>query len=86
MSSMNIRCYDNGGKTYDRYTVIYMDEPDERGLFSSVGMSEHPFAPCGFGQHGLALPGPHLGKRIKFEDLPEDCQKLVKRDLEGETK
>lgn len=81
---MNIKCYDNGGKTFDRYTVIYMDDP-ERGhnLFSSVGMSEHPFHPQGFGQHGAARPGRHLGKRIKFEELPVDCQKLVLQDLGG---
>lgn len=83
---MNIRCYDNGGKTYDRYTVVYMDEPLEAsGLFFSVGMSEDPFHPQGFGQYGPAKPGRYLGKRIEFEDLPEDCQKLVERDLEGET-
>lgn len=79
---MNIKLYDNGGETYDRYTVIYLDDPEGHGLFSSVGMSEHPFAPSGFGQHGSAKPGRHLGKRIEFEDLPDDCQKLVKRDLE----
>lgn len=82
----NIKCYDNGGKSFDRYTVVYLDEP-ERGLnyFAAVGLSEHPFHPQGFGQHCIATPGRHLGKLIEFEALPEDCKKLVLRDLEEQT-
>ena len=79
----NIRIYDNGGASFDRYTVVFMNEPEyQPGTFMALGMSEHPFHPQGFGQHCAAMPGRHLGKRIKFEDLPEDCQKLVKQDLE----
>lgn len=78
---MNIRCYDNGGKTTDRYCVIYMDQPEGGKCFMSVCMNSEPFHPQGIGQHGAAMPGRHLGKRIKFEELPEDCQKLVRQDL-----
>jgi hypothetical protein len=39
--------------------------------------------PQGFGQHGRGLIGKHNGKRIKFEELPPDCQRLVMRDLES---
>ena len=79
---INIRCYDNGGKTADRYTVVYMDYPTRHaGCYESVGMSTEPFHPQGFGQHGDAMPGRHLGRRIAFADLPEDCQKLVQADL-----
>jgi hypothetical protein len=78
----NIRIYDNGGQTFDRYTVIYMDEPErEPNMFAAVGMSEHPFHPQGFGQHCTATPGKHIGRRITFEELPTDCQRLVLRDL-----
>jgi hypothetical protein len=78
----NIRIYDNGGKTFDRYTVVFMDQPEPQpGTFAALGMSHNPFWPQGFCQHCSAMPGRHLGKRIKFEDLPEDCQKLVKQDL-----
>jgi hypothetical protein len=77
-----ILCYDNGGKTADRYTVVYISEPERQpGTFAAVGMSASPFHPQGFGQHCAAIPGKHLGKRIKFDELPEDCQKLVIRDL-----
>jgi len=73
---MKVKVYDNRGATCDRYTVILNAQSDY------VGMSSKPFDPQGFGQHGEGcLPGKHLGKRIKFEELPEDCKKLVRRDL-----
>lgn len=83
MKKPNIRIYDNGGKTIDRYTVVFMDEPEHQpDTFACLAMNERPFHPQGFGQHSTAMPGRHLGKRIAFEQLPEDCQKLVRRDLE----
>jgi hypothetical protein len=83
MKILEIR--DNGGKTFDRYTVVYdsvegMTSAGE-ALYWSVGMSSDPFHPQGFGQHGSAMPGKHLGHKIKFSQLPADCQKLVKQDL-----
>ena len=78
-----IRVYDNGGKTCDRYTVVYMAEREHSAnTFSAVGMSETPFHPQGFGQHCTAMPGKHLGKRIMFSSLPDACQRLVNRNLE----
>lgn len=77
---MNLRCYDNGGKTADRYTVIFMDSPERQpNTFTCLGMSEHPCHPQGFGQHSMATPGRHLGRRIVFENLPLDCRRLVER-------
>ncbi len=79
-----VRIYDNGGKTFDRYTVVFMDQPECRpGMFAALGMSENPFHPQGFGQHCQAMPGRHLGKRITLDQLPEDCRKLVKQELEN---
>ncbi len=89
MKKPRIKCYDNGGKTFDRYTVVYLDEPESyrnpqgKTLYEARGMSEHPFHPQGFGQACTAAPGKHLGKLIQFSDLPPDCQKLVKQDMEG---
>jgi hypothetical protein len=76
--------YDNGGVSFDRYTVYY----EGRGTFDTIwydcrAMSEHPFHPQGFGQYGYGKPGRHNGKKITFEELPEDCQKLVLQDLKG---
>lgn len=84
IETMDVRIYDNGGKTADRYTAVYMDEPErQKGLYACVGMDDRPFSPQGFGQHGVAMPGAHLGKRIDFADLPKDCQRLVRQDLFG---
>jgi hypothetical protein len=95
-----IRVYDNGGESYDRYTVIYSHSQSfgNRGWVPYVGMSANPFHPQGFGQHGEyrtvdlvegMKPGQwppkigrkgNLGTRIRFEDLPADCQRLVMQD------
>jgi len=71
--------YDNGGKTVDRYTVYY-DEPTGN-VYPCVGMSSNPCHPQGFGQHSEGILGRHNGKRIKFEDLPIDCQRVVLQDI-----
>ncbi len=77
-----IRCYDNGGKTLDRYTVVYMDFPEQqRGFFLSLGMSEDPTHPQGFGQHTTAMMGSHLGRRVPFQTLPERCRRVIEVDL-----
>lgn len=80
--------YNNGGATCDRYTVYYGGRGSvchtERGVFREfLGMSGAPFHPQGFCQHGTGVPGRHNGKRITFDDLPEDCQRAVLQDLEG---
>lgn len=73
----NYRLYDNGGKSFDRYTVVFMDCPEyQPGTFMCFGMSDNPYT--GFGQHGIAVPGKHLGKRIRMEDLPEKCQEFLR--------
>jgi hypothetical protein len=77
----NIRIYDNGGETFDRYTVVYLNEPEGRGLFAARGMSESPSHPQGFGQCCSAMPGEHLGQSIAFDDLPIECRRLVLSDL-----
>jgi len=82
MKRSNMRIYDNGGKTFDRYTVVFMDNEESKGLYYAVGMSAHPFAPGGFGQHTSAAPGRHLGKRLNFEKLPADCQKMVNSEFD----
>ena len=88
---------ENGG-SFDRYTAAYLEplRDKETGhplAWGYVGMSASPSH--GFGQHGETKDGPcdfpppslgrlsHLGKRIRFADLPPDCQRLVVRDLLG---
>jgi len=87
-----IRCYDNEGQTADRYTVVFTKKPlyvESNGArgFSYLGMSGYPFHPQGIGMHGESPNRPcdrptygHLGKKILFENLPEDCKKLTISD------
>jgi hypothetical protein len=48
-----------------------------------LGMSSNPFHPQGFGQSCTCVEGRHLGKRIKFSDLPEEVQKCVLQYMQG---
>lgn len=80
-----IRCYDNGGETADRYTCVFTGSYRKHtgGEFWHLGMSGNPFHPQGIGQHGhdgQQIDRPtysHLGKKVKFADLPKDVQKCI---------
>lgn len=82
----SIRIYDNGGKTFDRFTAVWINRPysTNKGdkLRECLGMSERPFSPLGFCMYGGAMLGRHLGKKITFEQLPDDCQKAIINDFE----
>jgi hypothetical protein len=93
--AIGVRCYDNGGAdaengTFDRYTVVFTGRYRRYtgGHQMYVGMSSNPFAAQGFGQHGSSATDidrptySHLGKRIEFTDLPQDCQLLVMSDAQ----
>jgi hypothetical protein len=77
----------------DKYTVVFLDETYDNGKVAYLGMNETPFHPQGFRQHGemdlyaVAYKGRGgaFEKRIKFSDLPLDCQKAVLQDLSEET-
>lgn len=92
-----IRCYDNGGESADRYTVVFTGRyrKNTGNEFVYRGMSTHPCHPQGVGQWGssqaqidankwgFAPPigrKNHLGTRISFDNLPEDCRRLILRD------
>ncbi|MBB4861510.1 hypothetical protein HNP46_000321 [Pseudomonas nitritireducens] len=79
-----LRIYDNGGASYDRYTMVpprwAKEYRDRNGDFESITSNEHPFHPTGFGQHCTAEPGPHLGKRIHWDMLPPDAQRFARQD------
>lgn len=77
-----VRIYDNGGESIDRYTVVFTrNRPN--GWFWYLAMNAAPYHPQGFGQHGEShelIDKPsysYLGKKIPFEQLPEDCQKMT---------
>jgi len=88
-----VRIYDNGGPdakagSIDRYTVVYTGRYRRKtgGEFIYVGMSGAPFWPQGVCQHGssrVQVDRPrhgHVGRRIGFLDLPEDCRTVALRD------
>jgi len=80
-----LRAYDNGGKTLDRYTVLRTDwsYSNDGQLVECIGMSDNPTHPQGFGQHGAAMPGRHLGLRVPFDSLPVACQQVAAHFTEG---
>jgi hypothetical protein len=88
MKRMNATTFDNGGKTFDRYTIIL-----ENG--DVYGANETPTAPNGFGCYAgttqylrnktqfefcweARLEG-HLGKEIPFKMLPNDVKSFIKK-------
>lgn len=80
--------YDNNGKTFDRYTVVYTPFKDNNQLyFPYVTMSDNPFHPQGFCQHNeLCFRSTRRSgeKVINFKELPEDCKKVIFEDLKGD--
>jgi len=90
-----LRCYDNGGRTADRYSVVPPRWADEyrnsvengwtpgaganRCAFDGLSASRDPYHPQGVGLYaGGFVPGPHLGKRVHWNDLPEPVQKFAR--------
>ena len=91
--SVVIECWDNGGKTADRFTIAIsglMSVEDEPYTYF-LGASKNPYHPQGVGQHSNEMPvseyesfrggWQHLGKRVMFTDLPEEVQKFVACEL-----
>lgn len=74
-----VKVYDNGGETYDRFTVVFKYV----GIYPYYAMSTEPTHPWGFCQYGELKqpPGDYLGKLIAFDKLPAPCQKFVENYL-----
>lgn len=78
----DVKIYDNGGTTFDRYTAVYPWSKNFRNGFVTMrGMSENPFHPQGFGQLCEGTDGPHLGRRVNYVDLPDMVAHCIKLDL-----
>ena len=85
-----VACYDNGGKTADRYTVLfgppiwsptyaqanYRTGVDPR-LVPCLAMSGAPTHPQGVSEWCEVLRGPHLGRKVRWLDLPEEIREHV---------
>lgn len=80
-----IRVYDDGGKSFDRYTCVFTGNYRSKTLgdFIYLGMSTYPFHPQGCGQHGSSrnqIDRPtysHLGRKVKWDVLPADVKKCI---------
>lgn len=85
------------GGSIDRYTVVFVGHYGQPpGRTNILAMNAAPFHPQGFGQHGEYETGfdtnngwsipigrkNHLGTRIAFDVLPDDCKKLTVQDYE----
>jgi len=82
--------FDNGGKTWDRYTVLYVPQPGAE-FVEYLGASERPYDPQGFGQHGEMRASEVASYRYRatsskesarWSDLPDDVKRAVRQDLE----
>lgn len=71
--------WDNGGKTVDRYTVAFDAAVIEAnpGFVGMLSMSSNPTHPQGFSMWTEGAPGRHLGRRLKWKDLPLNIQAHV---------
>ncbi len=80
----HVRLYDNGGESADRYTCCF--KALKLGFFPYLTMSSYPFSPQGVGLHGehnqpIDVPRySHLGKKIKWDDLPHDVKCCIWQD------
>jgi len=72
-----LNVYDSGDKTIDRYTVVLKKDNPHDQYNMALGLSAKPSHPQGFSQFTEASDGDHLGKNIKFHDLPVNVQKHV---------
>ena len=77
----NITIYDNGGKSYDRITVIFNDRKrvtKDGVLYECIAASENG---SGFYLHSEAMKGKHLGKKIDFSKLSLPLQNKLLIEL-----
>lgn len=71
---------DNGGETFDRYTISIISGDGEYFCFAA---SEDPFHPQGFGQYcgDYGFPdtdeNEDIGVNISFEECPAQVQRYI---------
>jgi hypothetical protein len=78
MEDTIIGVYDNEGKTFDRYSIVFKKEDGYK--FSDIlGLSHNPDSPQGFSQFGYGFKGNHLGKKIPLDTLPKNIKEHISR-------
>jgi len=74
--------WDNGEESADRYTVVL--KPDGSTfppLLPGLGLSDNPDQPQGVSMWTEVREGKHLGKKLKWNDLPASVQKHISKRL-----
>jgi hypothetical protein len=75
-----ISVLDNGGETFDRYTLSFISDDGESFMY---GASENPFHPQGFGMYvgDGGFPDtdefPSIGLPVQVHELPLQVQILI---------
>jgi len=72
-----IRIFDYGPETFDRYMVVFLDQPQGNGAFAALAMSEDPKHPQGVCLHVEARLDAQLGHEIDIEALPRQCREVL---------
>lgn len=76
---LDVTIYDNGGETFDRYTVVFPDG-------ECLGIGDTGNVPNGFCMHvgsvkdGHVHLGPHLGEIIGIEDMTPPARRAVENE------
>lgn len=83
MTEHIIRVYDNDGSTADRYTVVLSRRgyTVAFGHYPCLSFSGSPDHPQGVSMWGECTIGRHLGRQIRFIDLPDELQEHVIRRI-----
>ena len=90
----HVVCFDNGGETLDRYTVLFTGHYTHLtgGVSWGLNMNAAPFHPQGIGMHFemfveydtevnyVEEDFGHWGDIVPFSSLPEDCKRAVMQD------
>lgn len=81
-----VAVYDNATATFDRYTALTDVKNAETSMIDVLGMSANPGEPDGFSQWGRVKDGSfeHLGRKVPFENLPEQIQKHIALRILGD--
>ena len=80
----NIDIYDNGGKTIDSITFVFLDSK-ESDIFGSRFYNYEclctSYTGRAFWQHSNCQKGRHLGKKITFNDLNSELKESIENYL-----
>lgn len=80
-----LRIWDNGGKTADRYTILPPRSQRAMRRFRNAAGAWEGIRAATWAAHPATrreccvIPGPHLGRRITWQELPEQVQQFARQ-------